>query len=95
MQLCRRAISRADVAFHQFLVERCGNRKLASLVRNSRLLTTSILSLPPLEEKAAIPLVGGRHRGLMEVLRRRDPDAAEEALRGHMVHRALRGQKAE
>jgi DNA-binding GntR family transcriptional regulator len=81
------------VAFHQFLVERCGNRELASLVCNSRLLTTSVLSLWPLDEEAAIPLVGGRHQRLVEILRRRDPDEAEEALRGHMVHRALRGQQ--
>jgi DNA-binding GntR family transcriptional regulator len=87
-------ISRADVAFHHFLVERCGNRELASILCNSRLLTTSVLSLLPLDEEEAMPLVGGRHRRLMKVLRRRDPEEAEQALRGHMTHRALERQDA-
>jgi DNA-binding FadR family transcriptional regulator len=83
-------ISRADIAFHQFLAQRCGNRELAAMLCNSRLLATSVLSLLPLEEQGAIPLVGGRHRHLVDILRQRDPDAAEQALRAHTIHRAMR-----
>jgi DNA-binding GntR family transcriptional regulator len=87
-------VSQADVAFHTFLVERCGNRELAGILSTSRLLTASGLALLPLDEQAAIPQVAGRHRRLVEVLRRRDPDEAEKAVRAHMVHRALERRDA-
>lgn len=75
-----------DAAFHRFLVERCGNRELANILTSTNLLTMFVFSLPPFGDEVLLSEpqgIVGRHRELVQALRRRDPHEAEMAMREH------------
>jgi DNA-binding GntR family transcriptional regulator len=90
-----RAVDEADAAgdsdaavateteFHSFLVKRCGNGELANMLEATSLLTT-FLALPSVSLQLPAPAApAALHQDLAAVLRRRDPDEAERAMRAH------------
>lgn len=72
-----------ETEFHTFIVKRCGNTELASILEVTSLLTT-FLALPAvslhLPKAAGSPTL---HQDLVAVLKQRDPDDAERAMRTH------------
>jgi DNA-binding GntR family transcriptional regulator len=74
---------RVETQFHDFLVKRSGNVELTALLERTNLLTT-FFGLPvPATNRSASPPVPGLHEKLVAVLRQRDPDEAERAMRSH------------
>lgn len=71
-----------DVAFHRVIVEASGNRSLIHIWNTLQLSTwtaiTAVRSGHNLEELAE------RHRVVLEALRTRDPQLAEQAMRNHI-----------
>lgn len=73
-----------ETEFHHFLVKRSGNTELASMLEATGLLTT-FMAIPTAGMR--LPEYGGSitlHQDLVAVLRRRDPDEAERAMRSHI-----------
>lgn len=81
----------SETEFHSFIVKRCGNTELASMLEQTSLLTTFIgLPAIPLSE----PATAGSatlHQDLVAVFRRRDPDEAERTMRTHTGAYSLPG----
>ena len=72
-----------ETQFHDFLVKRSGNVELAALLERTSLLTT-FFGLPlPTATRPAPPPAPSLHEKLVMVLRQRDPEAAERAMRSH------------
>lgn len=74
---------RADVAFHQALIDGTGNVPLASLVRriNDALLAARYpLARPAYRRDRAIP----EHEAILRAVEARDPVAAQDAMRAHL-----------
>ncbi len=77
-----RAHTAADVEFHRTIVEASGNRLLRQFWDSMRLATTTFLTFAVARRSLAD--LAERHRPLLEALRARDPEAAEEAMRRHI-----------
>ena len=77
----RAAIS-DDFAFHLIIVEASGNWLLKQFWERMRLATTTFLTVS--RSHHALAEIAERHAPVLEALRRRDPDAAERAMRRHI-----------
>jgi DNA-binding GntR family transcriptional regulator len=74
----------AETEFHSFVMKRCGNTELAHLLETTGLLTT-FMALPPLPLPGPKPSKSATlHQDLAAVLKRRDPEEAERAMRVHI-----------
>ncbi|HCU35453.1 MAG TPA: GntR family transcriptional regulator [Armatimonadetes bacterium] len=74
----------AETEFHGFLAKRSGNSELVRMLEVTSLLTT-FLALPAVP--LSVPAAAGSatlHQDLVAVLRQRDPDEAERAMRNHI-----------
>jgi GntR family transcriptional repressor for pyruvate dehydrogenase complex len=82
-QAQERAYHRADVAFHAALVTATGNVALVSLVRRvdeALLVARYPLARPAARRARALP----EHAAIVLAVRRRQPDVARNAMRGHL-----------
>ncbi|MCW2952921.1 MAG: GntR family transcriptional regulator [Conexibacter sp.] len=75
----------ADREFHIGLLELTGNRRLARLVDQLR-DQTRLIGLKELAESGRLVASTGEHRKILEALRERDADTAEELMRVHIEH---------
>lgn len=82
MNTDQKSLTEYDVAFHRVIVEASGNRSLIHIWNTLQLSTwtaiTAVRSGHNLEELAE------RHRVVLEALRTRDPQVAEQAMRSHI-----------
>lgn len=76
---------RADEAFHQILVERCGNRRIQRIIQTvkdqshrARMLTLKL--------RRQLPASIAEHRAIVDAIRRGDAAAAHAAARQHRSH---------
>ncbi|GBD16537.1 putative D-xylose utilization operon transcriptional repressor [bacterium HR26] len=89
----------ADVAFHRIIVEASGNRLLQQFWTSLSLATTTYLTFTAV--KRALGGLAERHEPVLEALRARDPELAEQVMRRHIeepgrwVLQALKGVQAE
>ncbi len=87
----------ADVAFHRIIVEASGNRLLQQFWTSLSLATTTFLTFSV--HRRAIEGLASRHEPILEALRARDPDRAEQVMRRHIeepgrwVYQALAGER--
>lgn len=73
----------AETEFHSFLAKRSGNTELANILETTSLLTT-FLALPTVPVQVPDATASATlHQDLVAVFRRREPDEAERAMRGH------------
>jgi DNA-binding GntR family transcriptional regulator len=73
----------ADVAFHDYVIQRSGNDRLREFTRRLSLLMLALR----LESRISATAFGPSrddHLPLVEALATRDPDVAEQAIRGHI-----------
>ena len=75
----------ADRDFHLGLLELTGNRRLVRLVGQLR-DQTRLVGLKPLAESGRLMASAREHRVILDALRQRDADRAEELMRTHLVH---------
>lgn len=78
------ALVQADMAFHDYVVERAGNGRIAECSRRLSLQMIYYRIDPDLITTAELPLLRDHHEPLIAALAGRDPDAAEAALRAHV-----------
>lgn len=72
----------ADVAFHRIIVEASGNRLLQQFWVSLSLATTTYLTFTAV--KRALGGLAERHEPVLEALRARDPELAEQVMRRHI-----------
>jgi len=77
------AFLQAEVAFHSYLLRRCGNRRLITIVEGFQDLTYRwrVLSI---RSQASLSETVAEHRQIVDALRRRDPQLAGELMRDHI-----------
>lgn len=78
----RHAVTMADIAFHQTIVDASGNRLIRKQWDSLQLATTTLVTVA-LIRRTLSELVE-RHEPLLHVLRDKDPDAAEYTMRRHI-----------
>ena len=75
----------ADREFHLGLLELTGNGRLVRLVGQLR-DQTRLVGLKPLAESGRLMASAREHRVILDALRERDADRAQEVMRTHLVH---------
>lgn len=78
----KRAAVDADFAFHLTIVEASGNWLLRQFWERMRLATTTQLTIA--KTHRSLPEIAERHQIVLDALRARDADAAEQAMRRHI-----------
>ncbi|WP_256369537.1 GntR family transcriptional regulator [Moorella sp. E306M] len=82
-QINFQSFSTKDIAFHEYIVEIAGNKRLASILNMLRDQIRRITFLTQ-DNKARIETSFPQHLKILEALKQRDPAAAEENMRQHM-----------
>jgi DNA-binding GntR family transcriptional regulator len=75
----------ADREFHLALLETLGNRRLVRLISQLRDQTV-LVGIKSLARSGRLIRFAHEHRDLLEALRARDADRAEEVMRSHLSH---------
>lgn len=82
-QINFQSLSTRDIAFHEYLVEIAGNKRLANILSMLRDQIRRITFLTQ-DNKTRIETSFPQHINILEALKQRDPVAAEENMRQHM-----------
>ncbi|PRR69901.1 putative HTH-type transcriptional regulator YdfH [Moorella humiferrea] len=82
-QINFQSLSTKDIAFHEYIVEIAGNKRLASILNMLRDQIRRITFLTQ-DNKNRIETSFPQHLKILEALKQRDPAAAEENMRQHM-----------
>lgn len=82
-QINFQSLSTKDIAFHEYIVEIAGNKRLASILNMLRDQIRRITFLTQ-DNKARIETSFPQHLKILEALKHKDPVAAEESMRQHM-----------
>ncbi|WP_406676353.1 GntR family transcriptional regulator [Moorella sp. ACPs] len=82
-QINFQSLSTKDIAFHEYIVEIAGNKRLASILNMLRDQIRRITFLTQ-DNKTRIETSFPQHLKILEALKQRDPAAAEESMRKHM-----------
>jgi DNA-binding GntR family transcriptional regulator len=82
-QINFQSLSTKDIAFHEYIVEIAGNKRLASILNMLRDQIRRITFLTQ-DNKTRIETSFPQHLKILEALKQRDPVAAEENMRQHM-----------
>lgn len=74
-----------DMGFHMLLIRASGNGRIMKQVADSRLLARLLAQPRQTNDLATLVDANGHHRGILAAVERHDPEAARQAMGGHII----------